>query len=68
MKKRILLYLGLVALATLFVSAHNLSDVEVKNEVFEVLYSQRLEQPLTLTYTSTNRPTNVNQWFYGFPH
>lgn len=66
MKKRILLYLGLVALATLFVSAHNLSDVEVKNEVFEVLYSQRLEQPLTLTYTSTNRPTNVNRGSMDF--
>lgn len=66
MKKRILFYSGLVALAALFISAYNLSDVEVKNEVFEVLYSQRLEQPLTLTYTSTNRPTNVNRGSMDF--
>ena len=43
-----------------------LSDVTVKNNVFEVLYSQRLEQPLTLTYRSTNRPTNVNRGSMDF--
>lgn len=40
--------------------------VHIKNDVFEVMYSQKLEQPLTLTYRSTNRPTNVNRGSMDF--
>lgn len=40
--------------------------VHVKNKVFEVEYSQKLEQPLWLVYTSTNRPTNVNRGSMDF--
>jgi len=41
-------------------------DVRVKNNVFEVLYSQDLEQPLWIRYRSTNRPTNVNRGSMDF--
>jgi endonuclease G, mitochondrial len=41
-------------------------DVRIKNEVFEVLYSQSLEQPLVIKYRSTNRPTNVNRGSMDF--
>ena len=41
-------------------------DIRVKNEVFEVLYSQSLEQPLVIKYRSTNRPTNVNRGSMDF--
>jgi DNA/RNA endonuclease G (NUC1) len=43
-----------------------LPDVKVKNEVFEVLYSQSLEQPIWIKYRSTNRPTNVNRGHMNF--
>lgn len=41
-------------------------DVKVKNNVFEVLYSQSLEQPLVIKYRSINRPTNVNRGTMDF--
>jgi endonuclease G len=41
-------------------------DVRIKNEVFDVLYSQSLEQPLVIKYRSTNRPTNVNRGAMDF--
>jgi endonuclease G len=41
-------------------------NVRIKNEVFEVLYSQSLEQPLIIKYRSTNRPTNVNRGAMDF--
>lgn len=41
-------------------------DIRVKNHVFEVLYSQSLEQPLIIKYRSTNRPTNVNRGSMDF--
>jgi endonuclease G len=41
-------------------------DVRIKNNVFEVLYSQDLEQPLWIKYRSTNRPTNVNRGSMDF--
>ena len=40
--------------------------VRVKNNVFEVLYSQSLEQPLMIKYHSTNRPTKVNRGAMDF--
>ena len=58
--KKSLYFLSLLFLGFVFTSSNDLKDVAVSNLVFDVLYSQDLEQPLTLTYTSTNRPTNVN--------
>lgn len=43
-------------------------SVKITNNVFTVIYSEKLEQPLWLKYRSTNRPTNVNRGsmdFYG---
>ncbi len=41
-------------------------DVVIKNNVFQVLYSQQLEQPLKIVYESTNRPTKVNRGTMDF--
>jgi DNA/RNA endonuclease G (NUC1) len=41
-------------------------DIKVKNNVFETLYSQNLEQPLWIKYRSINRPTNVNRGTMDF--
>ena len=41
-------------------------NIIIKNNVFEVLYSQDLEQPLKIKYRSTNRPTNVNRGSMDF--
>ena len=41
-------------------------DIKVKNNVFEVLYSQSLEQPLWIKYRDINRPTNVNRGAMDF--
>ena len=41
-------------------------NVTIKNKVFEVVYSQDLEQPLVIKYQSTNRPTNVNRGTMDF--
>ncbi len=40
--------------------------ITVKINVFEVLYSQSLEQPLMIKYRSTNRPTSVNRGAMDF--
>ena len=57
MKKILVLFVGLFITSTSF----SQDTIRVKNQVFEVLYSQNLEQPLWLKYRSTNRPTNVNR-------
>ena len=57
MKKILLVSL----LLTLCISAFSQDTIRVKNQVFEVLYSQSLEQPIWIKYRSTNRPTNVNR-------
>ena len=41
-------------------------DIKVKNNVFEVLYSQSLEQPLWIKYRDINRPTKVNRGAMDF--
>lgn len=41
-------------------------SIYVKNQVFEVVYSEQLEQPKWLIYHSTNRPTNVNRGSMDF--
>ncbi len=55
--------LSLLLLVSVSASAQN---VTIKNNVFEVLYSQDLEQPLVIKYHSTNRPTNVNRGTMDF--
>jgi DNA/RNA endonuclease G (NUC1) len=63
MKKLMFLLSFLIVSLTSF---GQLPDVRVKNEVFEVLYSQSLEQPLIIKYRSTNRPKNVNRGHMDF--
>ena len=49
------------------ISFTNAQDtIRVKNQVFEVLYSQKLESPVWLKYRSINRPTNVNRGSMDF--
>jgi DNA/RNA endonuclease G (NUC1) len=48
------------------VSFGQLPDVRVKNGVFDILYSQSLEQPLVIKYRSLNRPTKVNRGHMDF--
>jgi len=48
------------------VSFGQLPNVRVKNGVFDILYSQSLEQPLIIKYRSINRPTNVNRGHMDF--
>lgn len=55
--------LSLMLLISVTVSAQNIT---IKNNVFEVLYSQDLEQPLVIKYRSTNRSTNVNRGTMDF--
>jgi len=62
MKKILLVSL----LLTLCISAFSQDTIRVKNQVFEVLYSQNLEQPVWIKYRSTNRPTNVNRGTMDF--
>ena len=47
--------------------AQELRDqVEVTTSIFTVLYSETKEQPITLTYRSTNRPKNVDRGSMNF--
>lgn len=62
MKKNLLL----IGFLFVTLTAFSQDTVRVKNQVFEVLYSQSLEQPLWLKYRSTNRPTNVNRGTMDF--
>ena len=40
--------------------------IRIKNNVFEVFYSQELEQPLWIKYRNVNRPTKVNRGAMDF--
>jgi DNA/RNA endonuclease G (NUC1) len=62
--KQFLLSLMLLISAT--VSGISQEKVTIKNNVFEVLYSQSLEQPLVIKYRSLNRPTKVNRGAMDF--
>ena len=70
MRKNLGSYFGitLMTLMLLLISIFTFAQdtVRVKNQVFEVLYSQNLESPLWLKYRSTNRPTNVNRGTMDF--
>ena len=67
MKKLLSLILSVVILSAN--AQTKLRDsVKITNDVFSVIYSEKLEQPIWLKYRSTNRPTNVNRGsmdFYG---
>jgi DNA/RNA endonuclease G (NUC1) len=58
--------LALLLIAILSISVNAQDTVRVKNQVFEILYSQNLEQPIWIKYKSTNRPTNVNRGSMDF--
>lgn len=58
--------LSLLLLAFLCFKLNAQDTIRVKNQVFEVLYSQKLEQPLWIKYRSTNRPTIVNRGSMDF--
>lgn len=61
--KKLILWISILLIS--FIT--NAQDtIRVKNNVFEVLYSQNLEQPLWIKYKSTNRPTNVNRGHMDF--
>jgi DNA/RNA endonuclease G (NUC1) len=61
--KKITLFFSLILIASI---CFGQDTVRVKNQVFETLYSQKLEQPLWIKYRSTNRPTNVNRGSMDF--
>ena len=63
-KNTSIIFVGILSL--LLISFQLLKDIRVKNQVFDVNYSQSLQQPLELTYRSTNRPTNVNRGSMDF--
>jgi len=58
--------LFLTGLLLITLTTFGQDTVRVKNNVFEVLYSQKLEQPIWLKYRSINRPTNVNRGSMDF--
>lgn len=58
--------LFLLSFVTISFSSFSQDTIRVKNQVFEVLYSQALEQPLMIKYRSTNRPTAVNRGSMDF--
>lgn len=62
MRKVLLSTLLIIISTTIFAN----DTIRVKNNVFEVLYSQNLEQPLWIKYRSINRPTNVNRGTMDF--
>ena len=62
MKKVVLLVIVFIAMLLPTVA----QGIRIKNNVFEVFYSQELEQPLMIKYHSTNRPTKVNRGSMDF--
>jgi endonuclease G, mitochondrial len=64
--KRLSLFIPFILILTSFTGDSHRHEVKVKTPIFEVLYSEVLEQPLWLIYESTNRPTNVNRGSMDF--
>jgi len=62
MKKLVLLVIVFIAMLL----PTTAQGIRIKNNVFEVFYSQELEQPLMIKYHSTNRPTKVNRGSMDF--
>ena len=44
----------------------NRESIVVKNDVFTINYSETLQQPLWVVYTSKNRPKNVDRGHMNF--
>ena len=61
--KKVLLFVGVFLVSF---TSFSQDTIRVKNQIFEVFYSQKLESPLWLKYRSTNRPTNVNRGSMDF--
>ncbi len=61
--KKILVLFGVLLIS---LTSFSQDEIRIKNNVFEVVYSQNLEQPLWIKYHSTNRPTNVNRGTMDF--
>lgn len=66
MRKLNLLWILLLMGGTLWAQNPKRESVYIKNDVFEVWYSEVKEQPLKLIYISSNRPTNVNRGSMDF--
>ena len=66
MKKLSILIILFLSLLIVTSSTTEKDIVHIKNNVFEVHYSQKLEEPIWLIYKSTNRPTNVNRGSMDF--
>jgi DNA/RNA endonuclease G (NUC1) len=64
--KRLSLFIPFILILFSFTGDSHRHEVKVKTPIFEVLYSEVFEQPLWLTYESTNRPTNVNRGSMNF--
>jgi DNA/RNA endonuclease G (NUC1) len=64
--KRLSLFIPFILILFSFTGDSHRHEVKVKTPIFEVLYSEVFEQPLWLTYESTNRPTNVNRGSMDF--
>ena len=62
MKKLVLLLIVFIGMLLPTVA----QGIRIKNNVFEVFYSQELEQPLWIKYRDVNRPTNVNRGAMDF--
>ena len=62
MKKLVLLVIVFIGMLLPTVA----QGIRIKNNVFEVFYSQELEQPLWIKYRDVNRPTNVNRGAMDF--
>ena len=58
--------LYILLLITLFSITTKGQNIQIKTSIFEVLYSQTLEQPMWLIYKSNNRLTNVNRGSMDF--
>lgn len=68
-KNRIYLTLVLLTFVSIFGLTSYVNGVDVvrvEKSIYTVTYSQKYEQPLSLTYRSTNRPTNVNRGSMDF--
>jgi endonuclease G len=62
MKKLVLLLIVFIGMLLPTVA----QGIRIKNNVFEVFYSQELEQPLWIKYRNVNRPTKVNRGAMDF--
>ena len=67
MKKLVILFFYVI----ISFSTYSQEVISIKNDIFEVKYSENLEQPIWLKYRSTNRPKNVDRTgldFYTEPN